>query len=427
MKVLIHSNGPHVPSGYGKQARYAGKILRELGHQVAFSCFSGLGGQPIRWDGYTLFPSGMLDFGVDTVVPHALAFGADLIIPIMDFFKLEPAAMQLRQVLDEPGIRTAAFIIADCEAENGGPGIPDQRTLTKTGAYPVAVSRFGEDGLRAIGVEELSYVPHVVDTSVYKPPADRQALRAELNISGDFVIGIMAANRDLIRKGFPEQMAAFARFARRHKDAQLALFTVASGPGGVDLAEMATDMGIIDRTVFMPSYEQVAGMLSDEFCAGWFGALDLFSLCSYAEGFGVPLIEAQACGTPVVATTGSAMGELVGPGGYRVQGQRFWNPQHRAWWIRPDEDSILKQWETAYQELNDERRRMAVEFAQSYDIDFVRDWQWKPFMDKMAEALLCRSLQISRSPSRCPPEHGFTFSAGARLIRRPMTISSSPT
>jgi hypothetical protein len=62
VKVLIHSNGPHVPSGYGKQARHAGKILRDLGHEVAFSCFSGLGGQPIRWDGYTLLPSGALDF-----------------------------------------------------------------------------------------------------------------------------------------------------------------------------------------------------------------------------------------------------------------------------------------------------------------------------------------------------------------------------
>jgi len=97
VKVLIHSNGPHVPSGYGKQARLAGRILRELGHEVAFSCFSGLGGQPIRWDGHTLFPSGMYDYSPDTVVPHALTMGADLVIPIMDFHKLAPAARQWQQ------------------------------------------------------------------------------------------------------------------------------------------------------------------------------------------------------------------------------------------------------------------------------------------------------------------------------------------
>jgi glycosyltransferase involved in cell wall biosynthesis len=379
-----------VPSGYGKQARYAGQILRDLGHQVAFSCFSGLGGQPIRWDGYTLFPSGALSFGIDTVVPHALSYGADLIIPIMDFFKLEPAAGQLHQVAEDPGIGTAAFLIADCMAENGGPSVPDQRTLAKTGAYPVAVSRFGVELLTALGydAECCSYVPHCVDTEVYRPPDDRQALRDELGTPGDFIVGIMAANRDLVRKGFPEQMAAFARFSRRHKDARLALFTVADGPGGVNLMEMASDMGIADKTVFMPGYEQVAGMLPEEFMAKWYGSLDILSLCSYAEGFGVPLIEAQACGTPVVATHFSAMAELAVEAGWLVEGHRFWNPQHRAWWLRPDEDSILRAWERAYQEGSSEGRSgRARDFALEYNIPLVRDNYWAPFMKRMAEAL----------------------------------------
>jgi glycosyltransferase involved in cell wall biosynthesis len=392
MKVLIHSNGPHQYSGYGKQARHAGKILRDLGHEVAFSCFSGLSGQPIRWDGYTLLPSGMLDFSPDTIVPHALTMGADLVIPIMDFHKLAPAAGQWQQATADHPMRMAAFIVADCVAENGGPSMLDQQALPLFGAHPVAISQFGWQRLTALGygTEEypMSYLPHCVDTAVYRPPADRAAARAELGTPGDFVIGIMAANADGIRKGFQVQLAAFQRFAAKHKDAYLALFTVADSVNGLPLAQMASDMGISDRVVFMPTYEQVCGMAPEEMMAAWYGSLDILSLCSYGEGFGVPLIEAQACGTPVVATDGSAMTELARSTGWLVDGQRFWNVTHRAWWHEPYESSVLRAWEKAYQEgPSQDRRDRAVEFAQDYGIKNVMRAHWDPFMETMKEAL----------------------------------------
>jgi len=378
-----------VPSGYGKQARHAGKILRDLGHEVAFSCFSGLGGQPIRWDGYTLLPSGMLDFSPDTVVPHALTMGADLILPVMDFFKLSPASTQWKQATAQHNMKMAAFIIADCTAQNGGPSMLDQQTIPMFGAHPVAVSRFGLDRLEALGygTDEypMSYLPHAVDTSVYKPPADRYAARRELGTPGDFVIGIMAANNDGIRKNFQGQLAAFQRFGKKHKDAFLALYTVADSPRGLPLSQMVADMGIGHRVVFMPTYEQVCGMAPEEMVAAWYGSLDVLSMCSYAEGFGAPLIEAQACGTPVVATDCSAMSELARPAGWLVRGERFWNVTHRAWWTQPSEDAIVRAWEKAYQDAgNDERRRDAAEFAARYDVEFVRDQHWAPFMERMA-------------------------------------------
>jgi glycosyltransferase involved in cell wall biosynthesis len=392
MKVLIHSNGPHVPSGYGKQARYAGKILRELGHEVAFSCFSGLGGQPIRWDGYTLLPQGMIDFSPDTIVPHALTMGADLVIPIMDFFKLSPASQQWRQAIETHEMKMAAFIIADSEAVNGGPSMLDQQTLPMFGAHPVAVSQFGMDRLKALGYGSsefpVSYLPHAVDTSIYKPPADRAETRKELGTPGDFVIGIMAANSDGLRKNFQGQLAAFQRFSKKHKDAFLALYTIADSPRGLPIAQMIQDLGIAERTVIMPTYEQVCGMAPEEMVAAWYGTLDVLSLCSYAEGFGVPLIEAQACGVPVVATDGSAMSELARPAGWLVKGERFWNVTHRAWWTYPSEDNIVKAWEKAYQAQGDaDRRARAVAFASAYSIDRVREDRWAPFMKHAEEGL----------------------------------------
>jgi glycosyltransferase involved in cell wall biosynthesis len=201
----------------------------------------------------------------------------------------------------------------------------------------------------------------------------------------------MAANSDGIRKGFQIQLAAFQRFAARHKDAYLALFTVADSVNGLPLEQMVSDLGIGDRVVFMPSYEQVTGLTPESMLAAWYNSLDVLSLCSYGEGFGLPLIEAQACGTPVVASRGSAMTELASPAGWTVKTRRFWNISHRAWWYEPDEEAIVKAWSLAYHERGTnaatERSLRARAFALDYDVRTVRDRHWAPFMDQIETGL----------------------------------------
>jgi glycosyltransferase involved in cell wall biosynthesis len=373
-----------MPSGYGKQAALAGRLLIEAGHQVSYSAFAGLGGQPITWQvpgvegrkgQVAVYPSGQIAYGPDVIVAHARAAQADVIITIMDTHRLQPAAGELLRC----GIPFVPLVVTDCTAANGGPAMGDQEIIARSGALPAAVSQFGYDRLAGLGPPEWEppYVPHAVDTSIYRPPDDRWALREEMGTRDDFIIGIAAANRDMARKGFCEQFAAFARFSQRHKDARLAVFSVADSVSGIPLAQIAGDMGILDRAVFMPSYEQVSGLLSEDFMAHWYGSLDVLSMCSMAEGFGLPLIEAQACGTPVVATDGSAMTELARPAGWLVEGHRWWNWSHRAWWVRPDEDAIVRAWEHAYQEAgNQDRRDRATAFARGYDLEHAAvDWK----------------------------------------------------
>lgn len=399
-KILIHSNAPWTPSGYGKQAALAGRILTGLGHKVSYSAFQGLGGQPITWQvpGTTgrggqcaVYPMGVLPFSPDTIVPNAMLAEADVIVSIMDTYMLMPAAGQLRAC----GIPFAPLVVTDCQAMNGGPGLDDQDFIVASGALPAAVSRFGLDRLGELSWLredrgwDPPYVPHAVDTAVYKPPADRAQLRADNGTADHFIIGIAGANNDIMRKGYQEQFAAFARFSQRHKDARLALFTVVDSPRGLNLGQMLSDFGILELTSVMPSFEQNSGLLQEEFMAAWYGSLDLLSMCSYAEGFGVPLLEAQACGTPVVATDGSAMTELARPAGWLADGFRYWNAVHRGWWTRPDESSIVHAWERAYQERGpawDTRSSRAFNFAQGYSLDaaaghwtaFLRDIEdWK--------------------------------------------------
>ena len=60
---------------------------------------------------------------------------------------------------------------------------------------------------------------------------------------------------------------------------------------------MAARLGITAAVGFPDSYCYDLGMIAEEAMASWYNGLDVLSLCSYGEGFGLPLIEAQACGS----------------------------------------------------------------------------------------------------------------------------------
>ena len=99
------------------------------------------------------------------------------------------------------------------------------------------------------------------------------------------------------------------------------------------------------------------------------------------EGFGVPQIEAQACGTPVICTNTSASPELLGDG-WLVEGQPFWDSPQRAWMISPGVPSIIEAMEAAYARGR-KRSQIAQDFASQYGADFVFANYWLPAMEAL--------------------------------------------
>lgn len=379
MRILIHSNAPWVPTGYGVQGRLLADQLTAAGHKVAFSALSGLGGADVTWrspagNRYQVMPSGQMAFGIDVLVPHALRFQADVVITCMDYYKLAHLGEGLR---DAP-FTTLAWMPVDCTPLSA----QDKQALAMTGAIPIAMSRHGEHELSMAGFMP-GYAPHAVDTTnEYYPLPDRDAYREEAGLADKFVIGLCAANKDTMRKAFSEQFSAFARLHHKHPDTVMLVHSTVRCTQGTDLAQLATDMEIADSVMFSEQYAQDSGLFDTEMMRRWYNACDLLTLCSYGEGFGVPVIEAQACATPVVVSNASATAEL-GSVGWLVETDPFWNPVHQAFWGRPRVPAIVQAFSQAYN-LSDDlmatRRGRSRMFALDYDVANVFKLHWEPIL-----------------------------------------------
>ena len=195
---------------------------------------------------------------------------------------------------------------------------------------PVAMCRFGEAMMHDAGLDPV-YVPHGVDRSLFHPrPNDRDAIRDELGLPPDaYVVGIVAANTGnpmLPRKAFPQTLQAFSRFAAEHDDVWLYAHTqlLPGKAGGINLEALTVAAGCpTGRVRYPPSAVWHLGW-SAAHVSNLYQAFDVLLNPSMGEGFGVPIIEAQACGVPVIASDHSAMTELTKVG-WLVGGDPWWD------------------------------------------------------------------------------------------------------
>lgn len=418
--MVVHSNMPGVGTGYGQQCEYLLDVLSRLGYKPVVSAFWGLNGQSTNWNGYLVLPGGQDPYGSDILAAHAKRTGAKLVITLMDVWPLN--VDQVRSIRADLGIEVAHWMPVDCDRPRGidaAPGVSlmDERHLKATGAIPVAMSRFGQRKLAEAGLESY-YVPHAIRTREVFTPDRREETRKALGLDGRFVVALNAANKDAIRKNFPGQFLAFARFRKRHPEAVLMVHALVMAPGALDLQGLAARLGIADAVVWADQYAYLTGMLTPAMLAGWMSAADVGMQCSFGEGFGLTAVEFQACGTPVITTDATAMTELCGPGSWLVRGQDFWNSAHANWWTEPytgykcpqcgHEEGIERALEEAWEAVRDgtmqARREQSREFALAYDADRVLHEHWKPALD----AIMTRARAASASPVRPSQEalHG---------------------
>jgi glycosyltransferase involved in cell wall biosynthesis len=159
----------------------------------------------------------------------------------------------------------------------------------------LAAEQYGADPSR------VRVIPNGCDAATFHL-RDRAEARAALGIASDAEL-IVYVGRLVPEKGLRELLDAMATLAQTHPRATLAL--VGEGPMRATLEAAAS--GALNGRV------RLVGVQPPDVVATWMAASDLVTLPSYSEGHPNVLVEALACGRPVVATPVGGIPEVVDP------------------------------------------------------------------------------------------------------------------
>ena len=382
------------PSGYGTQCAIWSEKLQEMGHEVFISHVLGpeRGAYPVGRDHGPAWRSG------GTTRPRRCSSirgtsSPDLVITLGDVWVLDP------NVLRE--LPVAHWLPADCRPmSNGGPG----RGGGGRGEPDRDVAGSGRSGSATPGSGTHCTCRTGSTSATWRIPEDKAALREAAGIGPDtFVIGVNAANNDAIRKAPSEMLLAFAKFLQSRPDSLLCLHTAVHCDGGQDLeflAEIAGDHGQGAGRGPVPVQRGADP-------AGGPGGLvrDVSTCCSaatYAEGFGLPIVEVDGVRRPRLSRRNARRMEELNPDGLQVDGEPFYNGVHRGWWIRPSISGMVAALEQAYEQRGDVDQVKLRESVARYEVGQVAEKHMGPAVDELLERMAARRGVRSRLTVRSP-------------------------
>ena len=387
LRILWYSNAPWAATGYGQQTAQVTQRLGQEGHKVAIHAMYGLAGSSSTWNGFKIYPQGLATYSDDVLAAHTMEWASHdpttpiLLMTLFDVWVLKSESLkQLKNI--------ASWVPIDHQ-----PTPPDVlRFLERDNVRPIAMSKFGSRMMDIAGLEHL-YVPHAIEP-VFQPTKSVDVKNGKKMTGREFmgweedrfVVSMVATNKgsNPARKAWAENILAFSIFAKDKPDAVLYLYTEPDGAmAGINLPILLDACGVPkERYKVVDQYSYRHG-LPQQMMAAMYTASNVLLCCSMGEGFGIPVIEAQACGCRVIVSNFTAQPELVGDG-WTVDGQPWWDAAQQSWFFTPNVPDIVKALESAYnapRSLSDE----AINHARGYAADTVFEQHWKPTMKELSK------------------------------------------
>jgi glycosyltransferase involved in cell wall biosynthesis len=236
-----------------------------------------------------------------TLLPHVRAFAPDVIFSCF----LYPEGYSALKIGQELSVPTVAMAIGS-DINNIGDPISARftRTVLRESDFLVTVSSDLREKGVAMGAskDKSRTIVNGCDLSVFHV-GDRHDARRELGVDPDAEAVVYIGRMD-VKKGLRELVEAAASLHAARP--RLQVYLVGSGP---DRSIIQTAIEGANAT----GYIYILPACDFDEVAVWMTAADLVTLPSYMEGCPKVVLEAQACGRPVVATHVGGIPEIMSP------------------------------------------------------------------------------------------------------------------
>ena len=267
--------------------------------------------------------------------------------------------------------------------------------------HMLAPSRWAADAYLRFGIapERVHVVPHGVDPRLLHPDEARRAeARSRLGVADCFVFMSVGAMTD--NKGIDVLLQAFARAADAGVETRLVLKGADDLYASRDLLHALLDaMPAADREAVASRVIYLGDRLSARDMADLLRAADFYVSPYLAEGFNLPVLEAAACGVPVICTAGGATDDFTAP-------SFAWPIRSRLARVRtdiapfgevmqPNLDHLVELMRRAISE-QDEARRMGAAGA----AHVAQNFTWDRVTDRLADVLFAHSATAGAGEGR---------------------------
>lgn len=236
------------------------------------------------------------------LTPALAAFRPDVVIGYW-VYPEGACALHAARRLGVPAVIGA--LGTDLNGRTGLNGWLTRRTLLAADAVINVSQAMSDHAIGHYGVprQRVHTITNGVNTAVFHPRVEGNAFRRQHGIAENAPL-IVYVGRLIEAKGLRELVDAFAALRGQRPDARLAL--IGEGPYREMLSAQIDALGLEGAA------ELVGGQLPEQ-VAQWVSTASLLTLPSWTEGYPNVLVEALACGCPIVATSVGGIPEIVTP------------------------------------------------------------------------------------------------------------------
>ena len=380
MRILWMSNAPWSPSGYGQQSQLFLQRLKKLGHEMSCLAFYGLEGGGLNLNGIQYLPRMNHPYGNDVSLAYYVTQKADILLSLMDVWVLnaEDYPVQMTWVPWYP------------VDHDPMPNII--RNKLSKAFKRICYSKFGVEMTHNAGLD-CYYIPHGIDTNIFHP-GDQQTARATLGWPKDkWVVTTVAMNKgNPSRKNFPEMARGFAAFHEKHPDTTWFIQAL-RGDGSndmINIPELCNNLGLVEGEDWaMPDQFHTALGFPAQYVADLNIASDCTLLTTAGEGFGLPILESQACGVPVITSGWTANKELCFAGHLIDKKDAYpYYTSLASYQFKPRWEAIADALEEEYTNPTSRlvRNAAAERVKTEYDADVITETMWKPTLIEIEQA-----------------------------------------